>query len=295
MSMLGRRGLLKAAGLLPLAPKHKKGPDPVTWSNQQFQLLVVSAVPGGFSGEFKYSPGPGFGNLIGSSAAAAGTDPFGNAFLAGDTTYANLGGTFFAKQNNGAADTFYTAATEAGPWSQVAAIAWSGVNNALVVQALGSGTGNLALVPGAQVLVGETTSITSALLEVRGTVATSGTVEAIVSGTLETWHAATLDAGFTGVGSPLPGFEFEPVNGGRVRLRGVVDLTANEPSGTAMFTLPSGYRPAFTSAYSTPNNLSGAVLGAADVTVAPSGAVALGAPGTAGNFVQLDGIVIELD
>ena len=92
MSMLGRRGLLKSFGLLPLAGagKHKREPD-VGWSNDQFQLLIVNAQVGGFSGEFTYSPGPGAGNLIYSNTARAGTDPYGNHYLAGTTWYQSGG------------------------------------------------------------------------------------------------------------------------------------------------------------------------------------------------------------
>ncbi|HMD22667.1 MAG TPA: hypothetical protein VKH61_01115 [Streptosporangiaceae bacterium] len=53
------------------------------WTNQLLNLIVLSAAQKGFSGFFVYSPAPGPGNLIGSWAAAAGTDPYGNAYPAG--------------------------------------------------------------------------------------------------------------------------------------------------------------------------------------------------------------------
>jgi hypothetical protein len=53
------------------------------WTNQLLNLIVLSAAQQGFSGFFVYSPAPGPGNLIGSWAAAAGTDPYGNAYPAG--------------------------------------------------------------------------------------------------------------------------------------------------------------------------------------------------------------------
>jgi hypothetical protein len=53
------------------------------WSNQLLNLIVLSAAQKGFSGFFVYSPYPGPGNLIGSWAAAAGVDQFGNAYPAG--------------------------------------------------------------------------------------------------------------------------------------------------------------------------------------------------------------------
>ena len=53
------------------------------WTNQLVNLIILSASQQGFSGFFVYSPAPGPGNLIGSWAAAAGTDPYGNAYPAG--------------------------------------------------------------------------------------------------------------------------------------------------------------------------------------------------------------------
>jgi hypothetical protein len=54
-----------------------------SWTNQLVNLIILSAAQTGFSGFFVYSPSPGPGNLIGSWAAAAGTDPYGNAYPAG--------------------------------------------------------------------------------------------------------------------------------------------------------------------------------------------------------------------
>jgi hypothetical protein len=54
-----------------------------SWTNQLLNLIILSAAQKGFSGFFVYSPAPGPGNLIGSWAAAAGVDPYGNAYPAG--------------------------------------------------------------------------------------------------------------------------------------------------------------------------------------------------------------------
>jgi len=51
--------------------------------SQLVNLIILSAAQKGFSGFFVYSPAPGPGNLIGSWAAAAGVDPYGNAYPAG--------------------------------------------------------------------------------------------------------------------------------------------------------------------------------------------------------------------
>ena len=57
------------------------------WTNQVVSLIVLTEATGGFSGLFGYSPTPGAGNLIFSIAAANGTDPYGNAYLGGVTSY----------------------------------------------------------------------------------------------------------------------------------------------------------------------------------------------------------------
>ena len=58
------------------------------WDNQLVSVIVISA-GGNFTGLFIYSPVPGVGNLVGSWAAQAGTDPFGNAYPAGLSVGAN--------------------------------------------------------------------------------------------------------------------------------------------------------------------------------------------------------------
>lgn len=58
------------------------------WNSNVFPLLIITA-SGGFTGLFAYSPGPGAGNLIASVTAQAGTDPYGNAYVAGVASYAH--------------------------------------------------------------------------------------------------------------------------------------------------------------------------------------------------------------
>lgn len=57
-----------------------------SWSNPTQTLIVVQA-DGTFTGLFIYSPTVGAGNLIASIAAAAGTDPYGNAYFEGINSY----------------------------------------------------------------------------------------------------------------------------------------------------------------------------------------------------------------
>lgn len=67
---------------------------------------------------------PALGGLIESAGvAAAFTDTPGNAVLAGHSTYANIGGTFFlATSVNAGVMNVYTATSAAGPWSQLAQV-----------------------------------------------------------------------------------------------------------------------------------------------------------------------------
>lgn len=53
-----------------------------SWTNQVVSLLIIQSA-GNFQGLFVYSPKPGAGNLIGSWASQAGTDPYGNAYPQG--------------------------------------------------------------------------------------------------------------------------------------------------------------------------------------------------------------------
>lgn len=55
-------------------------------SNSVFTVLIVSG-GSGFTGVFVYSPKPATGALVASITAAAGTDPYGNAYQAGITVY----------------------------------------------------------------------------------------------------------------------------------------------------------------------------------------------------------------
>lgn len=70
------------------------------WSNQLVSLVVVTAPPGQYAGIFVYSPSPGLGNLIGSWAASAGVDPYGNAYPQGlNVTTGSITGVTFNGNN----------------------------------------------------------------------------------------------------------------------------------------------------------------------------------------------------
>jgi hypothetical protein len=68
------------------------------------------------AGIFFYGGTPAAGNLIESVAAAAGTDGFGNAYLAGDVSYVNIGGTYFAVS---ASTVYVSSGGYAGPYAAV--------------------------------------------------------------------------------------------------------------------------------------------------------------------------------
>jgi len=122
----------------------------MTWGGNQVTLLIIDA-SGAFTGLFVYSPVPGPGNLIFSIAAAAGTDPYGNAYLPTATSY--IPSTGQTLQINGAGIQFFDSSTTLeGFLSELKAIGTSGVpsiviqspsnnagvsNNASLVAALG--------------------------------------------------------------------------------------------------------------------------------------------------------------
>lgn len=111
------------------------------------------------------------------------------------------------------------------------------------------------------------------------------------------WLSASLATGFSSTGSPYApvGYQYEGVNGGRVRLRGRVDLTASQVAGTVMFTVGGTWAPAFTQEFAAAGTISGASNQVPVVGVDASGNVKLLVAGTSGNSLRLDGIVYSLD
>jgi hypothetical protein len=70
------------------------------WSTQLQSLVIVTAPAGAYAGIFIYSPAPGFGTLIGSWAAQAGIDPFGNPYPQGlNVTIGTISGITFTGTN----------------------------------------------------------------------------------------------------------------------------------------------------------------------------------------------------
>lgn len=113
-------------------------------------------------------------------------------------------------------------------------------------------------------------------------------------GIAETWHNFALNTGFAALaGFSTPRYQLEPVMGGRVRLSGVVTLTAAQGAGATIATLPAGYHPSAVKELIAANNLAGAQ--SSPLQVDTSGHVLLNTTGNNGNFVAFDGVVFELD
>jgi hypothetical protein len=83
--------------------------------------VIVTAPAGAYAGIFIYSPTPALGNLIGSWAAQAGTDPFGNSYPQGlNVTVGSITGTTFTGTNfilNSSGFFFYNGAPALGTLS----------------------------------------------------------------------------------------------------------------------------------------------------------------------------------
>lgn len=173
------------------------------------------------AGQFFYSSTPAANNLIYSVAIAGGTDQFGNVYLAGTTTYHHniVNGNYWIAVNTNALTTnqngivFYTAATEAGPWTAQANI---GNDNA----------GNLFL--------GATSNIIAGVPVIPFAPSTS---------TPETWHAATLSGSWANVTGQALQFRLMADNTVEVHGQLVIPAGVTGPSNT-IATLPAGYTPA---------------------------------------------------
>ena len=109
------------------------------WTNQLQNLIILSAATSGFSGFFAYSPAPGAGKLVVSNSVQALTDPFGNKIVPGLTSYVNDGGTWVATAltggSFGSGISFFTATSEAGPWTLQATIDYAPIDNGIAIGA----------------------------------------------------------------------------------------------------------------------------------------------------------------
>lgn len=192
------------------------------------------------SGIFTYSGTPAANNLVTSVAPAAGTDAFGNQYVAGSASYSfqNVVASF-ATALNGGTTTWYTAAAGTfGPWTSVATAKTVSV----------SPTGLTITGAGEAILTNGTASLSVGTSVAPGSLVLSGAVAAINGavpgspGVADSWHAMTLvnswanTAGFTAAQYRAVA---SPPNS--VEIIGVIAATA--ATSTTFFTLPAAYQP----------------------------------------------------
>jgi hypothetical protein len=213
-------------GTQPLPGRSPRGGNPPQRPDQAAQLSVTRAgtgpapqsnvvtarlvyIIGATGGLFVYSPTAGAGNLVASISADGGTDPYGNIYLPGTTSYLFALGRYTASSLNGGAVQFYSAATF-GPWgSPIALISATSSALDLVTAGLPIFLESATYVGayGTQLVVADlfgATAITSAQLEVQGSaVAKAGIFAqaATPSGSppagAETWNSLGALAGFS--------------------------------------------------------------------------------------------------
>jgi hypothetical protein len=185
-----------------------------------------------------YSPAPGLNNLIASIAPDAGTDSFGNSYLAGITTYEpGLSLPFppvIAMSLQAGALVGYSAASEAGPWTQL------GTLNPWYAAGIGWSTDTGQIIGGDTEIQG-TLTVNEALTATGGTATNPSLVET------DTWHTITLAATWTAA-TPIPQYRLNA--DGLIELKGAVIFTSTGAglSGNNAFTaagaIPSAYQPA---------------------------------------------------
>jgi hypothetical protein len=171
-------------------------------------------------GAFFYSGTPAAGNLIQSLTSHTGTDPFGNVYLQGVTTYTTIS-TIFAVNINQNALNWYSAPTEAGPYTRIALMEQTGggTNAGLSIDIFAS-NGALAMPNLTQV---------------------PQTVPNMVFGSpwnQDNWHTLTLQNGVT-VGQDINGTNYPPAYtltaDGYTKLKGVaVAPAAGLPATTTI-------------------------------------------------------------
>lgn len=193
-------------------------------------LTVRNAITVGTS-QFWYNGAPGPGTLAFSVSEAPGTDPYGNAVLAGFASYESTTAMQVSSDlpSAGHRVALWTAASQAGPWTEQ-------VHMELSSATFSFRGGQLQAIAGASVAGGTSTDT----LDVTGAVtATGGTASSPTLITTDTWQTLGTLAGYT-------------VNTGRFRLtpHGETELDvsvtaggANAASTAFSVTLPAAYRP----------------------------------------------------
>lgn len=199
---------------------------------------VIVFGPG--DGVFVYSGAPpAAGNLIASIAPAAGTDPYGNHYVAGDASYSAT----FATALNGGQVTWYTGSLATG-WSVVAtatshAVAPQGlvILSAAEIALSLSGGGTAGLFLG--------TAVSPNIVNFTGNVVGLNTGVPGSAGTQETWHPMTpLLNSWAAQAAPNVQPQYRAVAAPINCIEVIGSLNAAAATAITFFTLPAGYRPA---------------------------------------------------
>lgn len=218
-------------------------------------------------GAFFYSPSEGAGNLIASISAGSGTDQYGNAWLPGNVSYGpgNGGIGYAASQLGSGVQSFYTAPAYGGPWTLQASI-FADDTGLLLLQALNS------------IWLASPMSQPLQILEPGS------------STTPETWHAITLDSGWSAVsGFDAPRYQLLP--DGNLQLSGAATLASSRTTAANLNSshpLPSAYRPVNTHRY---RSYDSSPTARCAVQIAPTGVIEGLANSGGYQIIEIDGII----
>lgn len=294
------------------------------WSNQAITLLIVTDVPG-FSGVFIYNGLPGPGTLIGSWTAIAGTDPYGNSYVAGFEIQSGLqkliidvmGGTPAINLVTGLASISVSTAVDAfvrgtSPEQfdlaqMIGAKDSTQLDQAGVAVTSSSPDGTTQNAQGIFYYIDATNTLhIYQTTDFRGVIINAGALHAPTPGTgtratpatSESWHAMTLAAGFTAAPAPFatPRYRLECEGGAKtVRLSGAVELTAGSGASETFWTAPAAYTPSFGQHYVIATKTAAGANATNDVNVTNAGNVELINTMLTNDVFYLDGLTYVLD
>ncbi len=217
------------------------------WSDTGTSLIVLTFSSGGFTGIFAYSPTPGPGNLVLSQSVRSGTDPFGNAYLAGFVAYQ---GSVFAQL---VAGEFLSGSTaDDQPFIISASTGFATITSGRPVNTQIQSM--LTLAAGAtnpQIYAGQITSspVTTRMFEVGGSASVRGFLTTQVGGVEETIHSLSgFATGISVGGEAHYRLCASPPNSVQISIRNlVVTGTATDTDGATILSaangLPPSYRP----------------------------------------------------
>lgn len=308
--------------------------------NSFFSLLVALQIQVAQNGAILfYNGNPGHGNLVGSIAPVAGTDPYGNPYPQGISfTFGGVSwlvsSELFGGSNvpierfsTGLATEFdsyhvgYTTTGVAGTSrlyqveivgpadttnKDVCAVFLFSGNDGGTQNAQGwllydsnlSGGG----ITQAQVQWGSSGVFLGPVGSITATKpGTGGSVSNVAQ--FESWHNLTMNAGYQSApGLVAPRFQYEMMNGNRVRLNGAVQLTANKVGGSIIGNLStsfgaggSAYIPTNQQSFNCPNNLSGQVGLSTTIHIDTSGNLVHEPAGSTNNVIIFDDVIYVLD